>query len=173
LPLGTLPPPRATAARGDWTPFKTEFQFRLADLLYRRAEVSASNIDTLLEIWAESVAEFGASAPFSSHVEMHAIIDSSKVADAPWQCFETGFADPVDESAPAWMHTTYEVWYRDPETVVSGMLANPDFDGQFDLRPYIDLDAKGSRRWSNIMSGNIAWRHSVRDSISMFSSKWH
>jgi Plavaka transposase len=89
------------------------------------------------------------------------MIDSSKHADVPWQCFHTGFTDPVDESSPAWMHTTYEVWYRDPESVVSAMLANPDFNGQFDLRPHVDVNKKGSRRWSNVMSGNIAWRHSV------------
>jgi Plavaka transposase len=125
--------------------------------------VSASDVDELLEICEEWCTESGISSPFESHEEMHAVIDSSKLADIPWQCLETGITDPVDESAP-WTHTTYEVWYRDPESVVSMMLGNPDFDGQFDLRPYIDLDAEGSRRWSNVMSGNIAWRHSV--------SKW-
>lgn len=41
------------------------------------------------------------------------------------------------------MQTQYEVWYHDPEAVVSAMLSNPDFEGQFDLCPYIDLDAHG------------------------------
>jgi hypothetical protein len=59
------------------------------------------------------------------------------------------------------MQTSYEVWYRNPETVISMMLDNPDFEGQFDLCPYVDLDDAGRRHWSNVMSGNIAWRHCV------------
>jgi hypothetical protein len=59
------------------------------------------------------------------------------------------------------MRMTYEVWYRNPDAVVLTMLGNPDFDRQFDLRPYVDLNADGIRRWNNIMSGNVAWRKSV------------
>lgn len=41
------------------------------------------------------------------------------------------------------------------------MLENPDFDGEFDYAPYIDLDMNGERVWSDVMSGNYAWRQSV------------
>jgi len=63
------------------------------------------------------------------------------------------------------MQTYYEVWYCDPGAVVSAMLSNPDFEGQFDLCPYVDLDAHGKHRWNNVMSGNLAWRHSVSVSV--------
>jgi len=166
LPLGTPPPPRATAPQGDWSPFVSEVQFSLADLLYRRAELSATNIDTLLDLWARSLAGFDASAPFRSYQEMHSTIDSSMLGDVPWQCMVTGFGEDVDEHAPSWMWTSYEVWYRDPDTVISMMLNNPDFEGQFDLCPYVDIGADGNRRWSNFMSGNIAWRRCVSHAIS-------
>ena len=136
-------------------------QFRLADLLYRRAELSTANIDTLLELWAKSLAHFDASGPFRSQKEMHSIIDSSMLGDVPWQCLVTEISEDVDEQSPSWMQTKYEVWYRDPNTVVSTMLDNPDFKGQFDLCPYVDIGADGKRRWSNVMSGNVAWRHCV------------
>jgi hypothetical protein len=138
-------------------------QFRLADLLFRRAQLSATNIDALFELWTMSMAEFDddAAAPFQSCQEMLKTIDSSKLGDIPWQCLVTGFSEEVDWDAPEWMRTSYEVWYRDPESVVSLMLDNPDFQDQFDLRPYIDLDANGNRRWSDVMSGNVAWRHCV------------
>jgi len=77
----------------------------------------------------------------------------------------TEVPEDVDQDTPSWMQTAYEVWYHDPEVVVSNMLSNPDFDGQFDMRPYIELDAHGKRRWSNVMSGNIAWRRSVSRTI--------
>jgi hypothetical protein len=95
-----------------------------------------------------------------NHGELHTLIDSSTLGDVPWQCMVTN-NDSVDLEKLPWAQTTYEVWYRNPKIVVSNMLANPDFDGQFDLRPYIDLDKHQKRRWSNVMSGNVAWRHSV------------
>lgn len=98
---------------------------------------------------------------------MHATIDSSMLGDSPWQCLVVGHPDGVDQHAPEWKRRSYEVWYRNPDAVVSAMLDNPDFNGQFELRPYIDLNADGSRCWGNVMSGNIAWRHSVSLAISM------
>lgn len=161
LPPGAPPPPQATALQGDWTPFDSGVQFKLAELLYVRAQVSAANIDTLLEIWAQSLAEADGLAPFESHQHMYATIDASVLGDVPWQCLVTGFSGTVDDGAPEWMRTSYEVWYRDPDAVITNMLSNPDFVGQFDLRPYIDLNADGERRWGDFMSGNIAWRHSA------------
>jgi len=167
LPPGVPPPARETPQPGDWTPFDSEVQFKLADLLYHCAEVSASNIDTLLKIWAQSAHEFGALAPFKNHEDMHAKIDSSILGDVPWQCMVTQVREDVDERMQALMQTSYEVWYHNPEIVVSNMLSNPDFDGQFDMRPYVDLDTNGKRRWSNVMSGNIAWRQSVSRIINV------
>jgi hypothetical protein len=44
-----------------------------------------------------------------------------------------------------------------PETV-SVMLSNPDFQGQFDLRPYVDTNVNGTRRLSKVMSGMFVHR---------------
>lgn len=172
LPLGTPPSPRETPLQGDWTPFSSEVQFKIADLLYRRAELSMSNIDLLLDLWAESLEDLDASqgAPFKNHEELFSTIDSSTLGDIPWQCLVTEISDDVDEHSPKWMQTQYEVWYRDPADVVSAMLSNPDFDGQFDLSPYVDLDAGGKRRWNNVMSGNMAWRRSVSTFASFILS---
>jgi hypothetical protein len=161
LPPGAPPPPQETAQQGDWSPFDSEIQFKVADLLYRSVEMSAASLDTLFELWDMSMSCFDACGPFRSHQEMHDILDSSVLGDIPWQCVVTGIADSVTEHSPTWMQKRYEVWYRDPEAVISTMLANQDFNGQFDLCPYIDLDASGRRRWNNVMSGNIAWRRCV------------
>lgn len=161
LPAGEPPEPRHSIPQGDWTPFNSEIQFKVADLLYRRAELSAPNVDALLELWVESLAEHGTPAPFSSHEEMHKTIDSCILGDIPWQCLVTAVPEQVDEHSPAWMQKGYEVWYRDPDAVVTAMLGNPDFNGQFDLRPYIDLDSSGKRQWNNLMSGNLSWRRCV------------
>jgi hypothetical protein len=143
LPLGHPPPLLATVLESDWRPFESEVQFKVADLLYRRIELSASNIDTLLDLWGDSLADFGEHAPFESHSEMHRVIDLSSLGDIPWQCLVTEVPDSVTECSPLWMQMRYEVWYRDPKAVASSMLANREFDGQFDLCPYIDLDSSG------------------------------
>ncbi len=127
----------------DWSPFESEVQFKLADFLYHWVELSVSNVEILLDLWAESMSEFGASAPLDTFEEMHILIDSSTLGDAPWQCMVTTPSEGVGRDVLRWMWTSYKVWYCNPEIVVSQMLANPDFDGQFDLCPYIDLDEHG------------------------------
>jgi hypothetical protein len=104
-------------------------------------------------------------APFESHEDLYATIDSSTLGDILWQCLVTR-PDNIDEHSLNWMRTHYKVWYHDPEAVVSIMLSNPDFDGQFDLCPYINLDAYKKCQWNNVMSGNIAWQRSMSISVS-------
>ena len=147
LPPGMLPTPRETPLQGDWMPFSSEVPFKVADLLYCHAKLSALNIDTLLDLWAQSFEEFDGDqcAPFVNHKDLYTTIDSSTLGDVPWQCLVTGVSGNTDEHSPSWMRTHYKVWYRDPGAVVSAMLSNPDFKGQFDLCPYVDLDAHGKR----------------------------
>jgi len=83
------PPPREMPQPGDWTPFDSKVQFELADLLYHCTEVLASNINALLEIWAQSVHDFDASLLFKNHADMHATIDSSVLGDVPCQYMVT------------------------------------------------------------------------------------
>jgi len=167
LPPGAPPSPQETPLQGDWTPFGSEVEFKLAELLYRCAELSASNIDALLDLWAQSLEGFDATqgTPFDNHEDLYGTIDSSTLGDILWQCLVTKISDDINKCSPSWMRTQYEVWYRDPEAVVSTMLSNPDFNGQFDLFPYIDLDACGKRQWNNVMLGNMAWRRSVSISV--------
>ncbi|KAJ7840102.1 hypothetical protein B0H14DRAFT_3696876 [Mycena olivaceomarginata] len=158
LPEGTPPPPRTTAPNDDW-PYDSSVQFNIADFLFRRVQMSAGNIDFLLEQWALSMMQHGDLGPFQDYQHLYETIDSTKLGDAPWQCLQT---EPLalGEDAPIWARQSYEIWYRDPETVIANMLFNPDSDGTFDTAPYVHLDADGNRRWHDFMSANFAWRHS-------------
>ena len=157
---GGLPQSQGGPLKGDWMPFEDEVQFELADLLYYCAELSSRNIDSLLELWSQSMDGIGL-APFEDHRSMHVAINLSTLDDIPWQCLITGFSENVGEGVPNWMHTTYKIWYCNPDAVISTMLADPGFNGQFDLCVYISLNSKGEHSWDNVMSGNIAWWHSV------------
>ncbi|THH00535.1 hypothetical protein EW026_g2004 [Hermanssonia centrifuga] len=46
------------------------------------------------------------------------------------------------------------------------MLQSPDFDGQFDYAPYQEYAASGQRRYSNVMSGDWAYRKSYQTQIT-------
>ncbi|KAJ7818062.1 hypothetical protein B0H14DRAFT_2601559 [Mycena olivaceomarginata] len=107
--------------------------------------MSTKNIDYLLEHTVIS--------------HLYETIDATKLSDAPWQCFQTELL-ATGEDVPVWARQSYEIWYRDPEVVISNMLDNPDFDGAFDTAPYVHLDSNGKRRWHDFMSANFAWRHS-------------
>ncbi|KAI0295051.1 hypothetical protein B0F90DRAFT_1811552 [Multifurca ochricompacta] len=163
LPPGSTRQERTQRSNADWSPFDDRTQFMIADLLYRRVEMSASNIDLLMKLWLASLEDSGldTSEPFECHQDLYAKIDSSPLGDVPWQCFITGFSEdlhmPVD--APSWKQTSYEVWYRDPDLAISAMLDNPDFEGHFDVRPYMELDEHGQRCWGDIMSANVSWKH--------------
>ncbi|KAK0446242.1 hypothetical protein EV421DRAFT_1890084 [Armillaria borealis] len=98
-------------------PFDDEVQFRLADFLFHKVEMSQGNIDELLELWALSQKDHDTFGPFANHDKL------------------------------------------DSDTVISNMLANTDFVNEFDVAPYVHVNAEGKQHWCDFMSGNYAWRH--------------
>ncbi|KAG6809918.1 hypothetical protein H0H92_014099 [Tricholoma furcatifolium] len=154
------PPPRTAPDDNDWTPYENKTQFRVADFLYRQVQMSASNIDHLLELWSHAAtSEHDNSSPFASHREMYDTIDATRFGDAPWKHFSIVYDGTTNSNEAFWKSVEYEVSYRDPDAVIANMLDNPDFDGQFDYVPYVRRDQTGQRTWSDFMSGNYAWKH--------------
>ncbi|KAG9217551.1 hypothetical protein CCMSSC00406_0008478 [Pleurotus cornucopiae] len=173
LQPGSPPPPRDEPGDDDWTPFDCGTQFQIADLLFRKDEMSASNLDDLFTLLrrhspppatsdsddSSMFADPQAGPLFKDHDDMYDTIDASKLGDAPWQCLKV---DPGGtDKDPLWKQKIYEVWFRDPDIVLKNMLDNLDFDGEFDYSPYIELDDKNNRHWGDVMSANFAWRHAT------------
>lgn len=161
LPPGADPPPRTTASADNWSPYDSDVQFKTADFLFRTEEMSQNNINYLLELWGLSLTKHNDMGPFSNYKEIYDTIDSTKLGDAPWKCFSAGVDGDLPDDAPRWKQQKYDVWHRDPDIVIANMLNNPDFNGEFDMTPYVHLDANGKRRWSDYMSANSAWRRCV------------
>jgi hypothetical protein len=140
----------------------------MGEFLYKKVEMSAGDIDELMDIWATSKAvddsdsdDSDEISPFLSHEHMYATIDAIKHGDAPWKSFTISYAGHLGPHPPNWQLQDYQVWYRDPDVVATNMLDNPDFDGEIDYAPYVELDKSGQRRWNEPMSGNFSWRHAV------------
>jgi hypothetical protein len=164
LPPNTPPSPRRPHTDPeDWTPYESRLQFETAEFLFTRNQMSAGHIDTLLNLWAASLLKHGDEPPFSNHTELYDTIDSTPLGDVPWETFNLKYDGALPENeVPAWMTSEYDVWFRDPHSVLRNVLSNPDFDGEFDYAPYQEYDVSGNHRFQDLMSGNWAWKQAVR-----------
>jgi hypothetical protein len=59
------------------------------------------------------------------------------------------------------MTQEYELCTRDVRQVLHQQLATSAFKDQVDLVPYRQFNHSGSRVWSNLMSGDWAWKQAV------------
>ncbi|KAJ3006600.1 hypothetical protein NUW54_g3876 [Trametes sanguinea] len=152
------PPPTRDAS--DWTPYADHVAFELADLLYRREQMPASNVKSLLQLWAVGLVEHGGRPPFASVANMYNAINCTLLGDARWQSFELQYSGDLPDSSvtPSWMNASYSVFYQDPLAILHNMLGNPDFKDNIDYAPYREVDHNSARRLENFMLGEWAWR---------------
>lgn len=163
MPADSPPPPHeGDLGPDDWTPYNDRVGFELADFLYTREQMSGSNIDHLLMLWAASQAAHDDVSPFTNHSEMYKMIDSTPLGDVQWDNFSCQYNGELPENdVPSWMTAKYEVWFRNPRELVKNLVLNPDFDGEFDYAPLQEYDQDNNHRFQNFMSGNWAWKQGV------------
>ena len=160
------PSPPIDADPTDWGVFEGKEGFRIAELVYQRAQMSQGNIDDLLEICS------GGQVPFSNHRELYAAIDSLTVGGVPWQSFSVQYNgahgdNRSDVPQPKWMSDTHEIFFHDPRLVVHEILANPELKDGMDFVPYRVFDEDGVRMYQHLMGGNWAWDQAVRFPTSL------
>ncbi|THH20301.1 hypothetical protein EUX98_g8604 [Antrodiella citrinella] len=157
IPPGS--PPSSAKSNEDWTPYGDRLQFEMAEFLFKREQMAQSNVNWLMEAFAAFGYAFGLPPPFENNTSMHNTIDATPLGDAPWTSFTAQYTgEKPTTNVPAWMDATYDVWCRDPRTVIRNMLANPDFKDEFDAAPYREYDKNDKQQFTNLMSGNWAWR---------------
>jgi len=124
--------------------------------------MSAGNINTLLQLWAASLAPHNEDPPFHSSKDLYDTIDSTTLGDVRWESFSVKYNNDLqNEDEVPWMKSEYDVWYRDPRTCIKNLLANPNFNNEFDYSPVQEYDSKGNHRWHDFMTGDWAWRQAV------------
>ena len=160
LPPNTPPPPIAQQSPMDWLPFQSRVEFELAELLFTQTEISNTQFDHLMGLWAADAARDGREPPFGGSKEFQATIDSIE-GGAEWKRFEVKYGGelPAGE-VPNWMTQPLEVYYRDPKTVLHNILKNRSFDDEFNYTPYREYKNL-KRQWSEFMSGNWVWDQAV------------
>lgn len=147
----------------DWYPFTSHAQFELTDFLYRHVQMSAGNIDTLMELWESYLVADHGHSPYIHCKEMYQRIDAIPYGKVDWHSFTLtyNYEDGTDD-LPSWMEDPQVVWYRDPLKVLRSIIANPSFDGEFDYVPYHEY-IDGVHHFQNFMSGDWAWKQAVSD----------
>lgn len=130
--------------------------------------MSAGDINGLLKIWGDTLAVHNDKPPFSSERHLYDTIDTTHLGDVKWESFKLSYNEDLPQGArrpddaKSWKSSKYEVWYRNPRTLIKNMLANPDFKDNFDYAPFQEHDSDGNHRFHNLMSGNWSWRQAVR-----------
>ena len=118
LPEGAPPPPWDHPPPTDFSPFENCTAFELADLLFHQEQMSAGNINNLLQIWASTL-PCDQDPPFDGKQDMYDTIDRITEGDAPWQNFNVSFNGEIPEGdTTPWKHTKYDVWFHDPHVML-------------------------------------------------------
>ncbi|KAF8257336.1 hypothetical protein EI94DRAFT_1774510 [Lactarius quietus] len=162
LPQGTPPSPPPVWSPNDWALYHDHVDFELTEFLYTKVQMSGKSIDTLSQLWHASFINHGIHPNninlFEWNDSLLATIDATPVGDVPWEGFSMSYDGPCPFDAPEWMTTTHNVWFCDPRQLVHNLLANQDFDGEFDYMLFQEFDTWKRRCWWDFMSGDWAWK---------------
>ncbi|KAI6096718.1 hypothetical protein F5141DRAFT_1190959 [Pisolithus sp. B1] len=145
--LNTLPPPISKKDPNDWAPYHDQMQFETAKFLFKNAKMSASNFDSLCDLWGGSLhtKEGGYAPPFADHKQLYKTIDSTLLGDVPWDSFKLKYSSDCPMSnIPPWMDQMYKFWFHPAHSLVANMLTNTEFNSKFDY-------------YQNFMSGDWSW----------------
>lgn len=143
-------------------PYKDCEEFRLAHFLFKWSQMPGTEVDELMQIWANSLPD-DHDPPFANHADLYATIDATTLGDAPWQSFSVTYRGALPEHGeiPLWMLAAYDVWFQDPWVVLRNQLQNPSFQNQFDYAPYQKFNSNGEQEWGDFMSANWAYQQAV------------
>ncbi|KAG2106172.1 uncharacterized protein F5147DRAFT_746322 [Suillus discolor] len=156
---GATPAPPPSKSRDDWTPYRNRIEFETVEFLYTRNQMSAGNINILLDLWVATLLKHNDKPPFADCRDLYKTIDSTPVGDVKWQSFKIQYmGEKPAHDVPPWMTESHDVWYRDPHEVIRNMLANPDYATEMDYQPYREfLTDNNERQWQDFMSSDWAW----------------
>ncbi|KAF7303349.1 hypothetical protein MIND_00562600 [Mycena indigotica] len=152
----TTKPHKQFPPRNNTSPYETVGAFRMADFVYRKVQMSAGEIDELMEISRED----GGFSHFRDHDDLYDTIDATETGHIPWLAFDVSYDGPDanEPGAPSWKRKSYRVYHHDARKIMHRQLGNPDFKNELDYAPKQVYDADGGRVYQDFMSGQWAWR---------------
>ena len=120
-----------------------------------------------MSLWAATL-PLDQDPPFIDADDLHDMIDDIEDGAIPWQCFTVRYQGDIPASnPPPWMTQDFEIWFRCPRMVLHNMLGNPDFANEMDFAPKRVYNKEGKREYKDFMSGDWAWKQSVRLALAI------
>jgi Plavaka transposase len=173
LPPYTRPPSTTAPINADdtnpWDPFSSRSDFDFAHFLFIEVQNSAKKIDRALDILAGYALEYSGVTPWKDSAELYSTIDAIQDGNAPWKVYHIHYKGPRPPGTPPkWMTETYELCTRDSHRILHHQLSTAQFKDKFNVAPYRQVNDKGVHIWSNLMSGDWAWKQAVRDMDSRY-----
>lgn len=142
--------------------FRVPHRIRFCALPLCAGPKLSPEINTALDLWTAQVLKYGDAAPWRRAQDLYDTIDAIQHGDAPWKVYKLRYTGPLAPGLPPkWMTTEYELCARNSRTVLHQQLGNVDFKDKIHYAPYRQFDAKGRRVWSDLMSGDWAWKQAV------------
>lgn len=127
-----------------------------------KEQTSEAGTNTALDIWAASLLPFGADTPWKNADELYSTIDVIQLGEAPWKTVKVRYTGPLPAGqAPKWMTEIYEFCFRNIRQVLHQQLASPNFKSKTHYVPYRQFNRQKRRVYSNLMSGDWAWKQAV------------
>ncbi|KAF7324273.1 C2H2-type domain-containing protein [Mycena venus] len=159
-PPAPLPAPPADGQDpAAWAPFGSRLEFDFAQYHFVELQTSERYINTALDLWAASVMKSGDTVPWKNAAELYATIDEIQQGHMPWKTYEMRYTGPLPAGTPPkWMTQTYEVCTRNLRDLLHHQLESNSFKDHVDMIPYQQFNHDGHRVWSNLMSGDWAWK---------------
>ncbi|KAJ6490015.1 hypothetical protein C8R45DRAFT_1138948, partial [Mycena sanguinolenta] len=158
-PAPPLPqPPTDGQDPAAWAPFGSRLAFDFAQYHFVELQSSERDINKALDLWAASVVEFGRDARWPNATALYADIDNIREGAVPWKTYRMRYTGPLPTNPPAWMTQEYELCTRDVRQLLHSQLGTSSFKDHVDLVPYKQFNHQRQRTWSNLMSGDWAWK---------------
>ncbi|KAJ7646325.1 hypothetical protein DFH06DRAFT_1270859 [Mycena polygramma] len=152
-------PPANGQDTGAWEPFHDRFEFDFAHFHFVKAQSSEGHINTALDLLAAALLKHGDRAPWKDARELYATIDSIQDGQAPWKTHSLRYTGPLPRGTPPkWMTQSYNLCTRDTRQILHNQLGTTAFKDHVNLVPYRQFNHGGKRVWSNLMSGDWAWK---------------
>lgn len=119
-------------------------------------------------MWAAQIIQCGGDPddefPWKNAGDLYANIDEIRHGGlAKWASYEVQYHGPLpaDGPPPKWMTQKFELCLRNTRDVICQQLACRDFQGRVNFRPYQQFNKSRKRVYSNLVSGDWAWKKAV------------
>jgi Plavaka transposase len=167
LPAHTNPPPwDPVSSKPSFAPFEDRLSFDWAHYHIIECGSSEAKIAKGLDLWLAAKVQ-GAGTPdcegipWSCADELYSTVDEIQAGGAPFKTVYFQYSGPLPTNPPKWMTEKYELCVRDTRQVIKNTLSTSDFANEFNPQPYRQFHSNDDRMYSNLLSGDWAWREAV------------